>query len=288
MMINGEVISEPQWVTASNFEGGFAKVSNDEFDGFINSAGERVLEGTEEYERVRSSGDFQWKSSYTTSGGNWVGNRELMDRTGKVVHKGKYYDVNRFFDGLALVKIYKPAGSKYKYKYAAGYLDTDFNYAIEPQYGFAYSFKDGLAVVSDRNFDKWWVIDKSGEVVLDCEYIPLSGEISDGVLAVVTRQHLDDLNNDVYDVPAPTYHYSTDGNSFSYFTDPREFDDRTIWYKKIDTLWGYMDTEGNLIAEPQFVDAGPFKNGLAYFKTKEKEGYINKSGEIVWETERIK
>lgn len=49
-----------------------------------------------------------------------------------------------------------------------GYMDTDFNVAIRPQYSNAYPFSDGLAAVYDG--DKWGFIDKTGSYIIKPSY----------------------------------------------------------------------------------------------------------------------
>ena len=51
-------------------------------------------------------------------------------------------------------------------------------------------------------------------------------------------------------------------------------------------LWGYIDTEGNWIRDPEFADVEPFRLGLARvrldFGEDERFGYIDRSGRYVW------
>ena len=58
------------------------------------------------------------------------------------------------------------------------------------------------------------------------------------------------------------------------------------------TKWGYIDKQFKVKIPYQFSECGPFKGGLAYFKKKglscDVEGYINKKGEVVWQTTRSK
>ena len=52
--------------------------------------------------------------------------------------------------------------------------------------------------------------------------------------------------------------------------------------------WGYIDIHANLIIPYQFDECGSFWGALAYFRntgsTYDMEGYINKKGNIVWQT----
>ena len=54
--------------------------------------------------------------------------------------------------------------------------------------------------------------------------------------------------------------------------------------------WGFIDKKANVVIPYQFSDCGSFRGSLAYFKkwgsTYDLEGYINKQGEIVWQTKK--
>jgi len=56
--------------------------------------------------------------------------------------------------------------------------------------------------------------------------------------------------------------------------------------------WGFIDKKANVVIPYQFSDCGSFRGSLAYFKkwgsTYDLEGYINKQGEIVWQTKKKK
>ena len=56
--------------------------------------------------------------------------------------------------------------------------------------------------------------------------------------------------------------------------------------------WGFIDKKANVVIPYQFSDCGSFRGSLAYFKkwgsTYDIEGYINKQGEIVWQTKKKK
>lgn len=54
------------------------------------------------------------------------------------------------------------------------------------------------------------------------------------------------------------------------------------------TKWGYLNSEFKQSIDYLYDECGAFKNGLAYFKKQGRitsiEGYINKSGNIIWQT----
>ena len=58
---------------------------------------------------------------------------------------------------------------------------------------------------------------------------------------------------------------------------------RALFLIKQDYKWGYIDSIGNIVIQPQYDVAGDFHEGLARVKTPEtgKYGYINTQGEMV-------
>ena len=45
--------------------------------------------------------------------------------------------------------------------------------------------------------------------------------------------------------------------------------------------WGFIDTEGTIVINPQFDDAGPFSEGLAHVIIDSKGGFIDTKGQYV-------
>lgn len=51
---------------------------------------------------------------------------------------------------------------------------------------------------------------------------------------------------------------------------------------KMNTKWGFVDRNFKEVIPYKYDEVGMFINGLAYFKLGNIEGYINKSGKVVW------
>ena len=68
-----------------------------------------------------------------------------------------------------------------------GYLDSDGNITIQPQYLSVHDFREGLAAVRVQETGKWGFIDTSGTMVLDPRFSKEPGDFYCGV-AIVTRQ----------------------------------------------------------------------------------------------------
>lgn len=59
------------------------------------------------------------------------------------------------------------------------------------------------------------------------------------------------------------------------------------WEEQAVGRWEYIDQQGNVIIEPRFNEAWPFHEGLALVEVGGKLGYINKSGDMVIETNMV-
>lgn len=68
----------------------------------------------------------------------------------------------------------------------------------------------------------------------------------------------------------------------------KQYVDESSGYGLHSGNWGYIDKKANIVIPYQFSDCGSFRGALAYFKkwgsVYDIEGYINKQGEIVWQT----
>ena len=51
---------------------------------------------------------------------------------------------------------------------------------------------------------------------------------------------------------------------------------------KFNGLWGFIDKKGEFKIIPQYKDTKGFKDGLAYVKDDNYEGYIDQQGKFIW------
>jgi hypothetical protein len=221
---------------------------------------------------------------------------------GAFVIQPKFGFAGSFSDGLAPVRV-KPASVSSinpmlsKSISPVGYIDNSGVYIIEPKFDDAKGFSEGLAAV--------WMTDiLSGSSQL--RYIDTTGQV------VINPQEINPdyvMVNPVYGMKAPAGEFS-DGLC-------------AVWVAVYESIpgtemtvfsggkFGYMDTAGKIVIEPQFDYAGPFTNGLAMVqigpvqtglqltqaydsegrpvdlgmsKDQPKCGYIDEEGTFVWET----
>ena len=58
--------------------------------------------------------------------------------------------------------------------------------------------------------------------------------------------------------------------------------DENLIAVKFNGLWGFIDKKGEFKIIPQYKDTQGFKDGLAYVKDDNYEGYIDYQGKFVW------
>ena len=158
-----------------------------------------------------------------------------------------------------LVPILDNSNDKY------GYADTLGNVIIEPQYDFARSFSEGLAVVIKD--DKYGFIDKTGKVVVEPKY-DNAWLFSDGLAAVKKDGKYGFIDKTGKVVVEPQY------------DDVWEFSDGLARVVK-DGKYGFIDKTGKVVIGLQYDDAWEFSEGLARVRKDDRRGFIDKTGKVV-------
>jgi hypothetical protein len=164
----GEFVIEPQYVAAGPFSEGLAPVQLEDggLVGYIDEAGETVIEPLFE-----SAGSFGQGLApvVTIDGGGYI------DETGELVLGPYEWQVFEFTDdGLAL----------FSDGVLFGYLDTDGEVAIEPQFTMAASFFEGAAPAQAEGDELFGYIDTNGEWIVEPQFDD-AGTIIDGVAPVI-------------------------------------------------------------------------------------------------------
>jgi hypothetical protein len=237
----------------------------------------------------------------------------FIDSTGTIkiepAFESAYCD---FSEGLAPVD---PEGPPYRF----GYIDTSGEMVIEPQFASAGQFSEGMAEVGDRDQGdggKWGAIDTSGSLVVPMQYDspPL---FSEGLAAVKSDGdwYFIDKTGATALGPFSCAGNFSEGLAYVDWGDGRGFINKdgarvielpdgltcSGWPEKgfseglaaiqsqaRDTvLWGYIDTAGTLVIDPQYASAGAFSEGLAAAVTQvggeTRSGFIDKTGKWVIE-----
>lgn len=222
---------------------------------------------------------------------------EYINKSGKIVIKPTWEGVQPyggfpFSEGLAAVNYRLPDGRQ-----CGGYIDTSGKFVIKPVFKYTTPFSEGLAVVEDQNGKRGY-IDKIGKFVIqpqfDTAYPVRSGvaiTLNGGAVKISCLgpkgSHIDNIR------PVVKY-FDTSGKEMSrvdaekkgmmvgnslrltstVLTDKQSlFDDKSfdevhpfsdgMAAVQKNGLWGFIDSTGKLVIEPQFDRVEDFSDGLA-------------------------
>lgn len=155
-----------------------------------------------------------------------------------------------------------------------GLMDTEGNIVARCVYYFMLANKESELIcvatgstVNGFHYD-YGFINKSGEVIVPCEYDSVSYSFYEG-LAKVEKDG--------------KYGYiDTTGK----LVVPCEYDDLDFFYEGLarvekDGKWGYVDTTGTLVIPCEYDYVWSFGEGLAYMEKDDKCGYIDTTGTLV-------
>ena len=157
------------------------------------------------------------------------------------------------------------------------FIDKEGKIIINPQFSYATGFVDGVAKIKTTGDEiKVGYIDKEGKYKINASYI--AGTIFSEGLACVVEENSEPkyINTDgeiIFTLKqAETAYIFSEG--LALFS---EYDE-----KEETTKYGFVDKEGQVAINPQFLACRSFSEGFAAFKNKdEKWGYIDKEGKIV-------
>ena len=275
--------------------------NNEDKWGYINSEGKVIIDFIYDH-----AGFFVDGTAVVDLNGRYG----LIDLNGKTVKHPQYDYMGNFSEGLAHIAQYdsdtvshgfiKKNGTAFFRDYfnnntgdfhdglavfekdlSFGYVDTNGEIAIKPEYFMAYDFSEGLAAVADEN-DKLGFIDTNGNLV-----IPFSFEhnidgtylyqgFNNGLAAVCKDGKFGYINKNGEFIIKPEFDYAG------------RFNDG-LALVIVDGLYGYIDRNGKYAIEPQFAHASSFLNGFAFVRIPGKTDYeetggyalMNKTGDFI-------
>ena len=240
--IDGEELFSQSYFAASPIKDGYAyaiELGHYDFNAYlIDSSGNVVLElgdGFGEYLDSYTDGYSQYLLFYDNAGG--------------------------FSEGLltcssfASEEQYLSGGIETLY-----YLDTQGNKVITlsgEDYSFCYPFNEGLACVMDAKTQKYGFIDKTGELVIPCEY-DAHGSCKNGLIYVSKDGNYGYINSD-NEVVIP----------FEY--DEAFASGDGLMTVNVDGKYGLIDRGNNVVLPFEYDDLSVYTNGVAYAV---KDGYL--------------
>lgn len=270
---DGAVALSPRFAEGGQFSEGLAAVRmrSDAPWGFVDQTGEMIIEPrfaeaepfSEGLAAVREATDGPWG---------------FVDITGNLVIGLRFGSASSFSEGLARVS----AGV------LSGYVDMAGEWVITLERLEAVGgFSGGLALVYDREIDRYGYIDYQGDLSLGARFLE-AWDFSEGVAAV--RPATEDGGSGLYG------YIDKDGDWLiePQFADARPF---SLGLAAVQSAeggdWGYVDVTGAVSIESRWAEAGTFDGGLALVSLivgVDDEGasvygyaYIDLAGDIVWQ-----
>jgi len=201
----------------------------------------------------------------------------FMDRSGKTVISPQFDEASGFSEGLADVRV----GTKF------GYIDTKGTVVITPQFDYAGVFRYGRAAVKLCCGQYWDGSDvavgrigknRYGFIDRDGKYVGTPGFLwvaqsfdGDFALVRVADGRYGIMNRSGKVVMAGNVELVSVFAGFTAGLAPAATGGK----------WGYIDTAGKWVIDPQFESAGNFADGLAPVTVGGRTGYINEKGRFV-------
>ncbi|MEM9644517.1 MAG: WG repeat-containing protein [Planctomycetota bacterium] len=318
----GSVKIEPQFANASPFHEGLALVSvfgtsevdlvfDRTYDGFIDDSGKFAIPAEfpaffkkrEGHDSYRYS-NFEDGVAVVRDASSSDGLKGLIDRKGNLIAPMVYdYLGFSFSEGLC----------SFETRTELGYMDYHGKVVLQPD-GFLYGsgFSDGRAVITvrDDEGDKTLMIDRDGNVVVGPrEYTAISGiegglsrVVKDGEVGLIDRDGrafvpVGEYSQITEPDPGTTYIGEKNGVFYAIDSDaeptklpdfgaePVRYCGDLIWIRSDDDKDGFATPDGTIVVEPVFDDLSfSFDGELCKFSRGSEQGYVNRSGKIVWST----
>jgi hypothetical protein len=215
-----------------------------------------------------------------------------IDKTGKIVIPPQYANAERFFEGLAAVKI----GGKW------GFIDKTGTLVIPPKYNHTHAehFSEGLAPVHIGRNGNYGYIDKTGKLVIPHKYHnEYADHFSEGLAPVhvgrngnygyidKTGQMIFSLPRDYFPAWSPEpglqdyYSWGSGLGLKNYATHSGFSEGLAAVFAGSIGKCGYIDKTGQMVMPLQYDRANRFTEGLAAVMISGMWGYIDKTGKTV-------
>ena len=220
------------------------------------------------------------------SNGKWG----FIDTTGQLIIPTNYNSAYGFTEGVAAIKVDS----------LWGYIDKNNRWVIEPEFDSCLPYFENRAAVMRDN--QWGFIDKTGEVVIPFQYEKVKA-FSEGLAGVLDGdkwRFIDSNNNVVINMSFDKVilgFYNGEAHVFSGknllkinkigevilpYTDPLVFSEGLARMRGENGKFGYVDTTGEFVIQPQYFVTVEFSEGLAGVgKLHEPVGFIDTTGEII-------
>lgn len=191
-------------------------------------------------EFLRTHVDLRRKSDNSSEYYCW-----LLDENGNQIKDLNCDSPRKFSEGLAAFT----QTERFSKKSLAGYIDSNGELAIPPQFTSAADFSEGLAWVTTDSKENGY-INRKAERVIRRDDLYEGFPFSDGLAAVRVKMHADEIN-----------HEQSAG-------------------ARLPGKWGYIDRTGKLVIVPKYDQARSFHNGLATVRQGDNWFLIDRKGTV--------
>lgn len=218
-----------------------------------------------------------------------------IDEDGKIVIEPQFQEARDFSKGYACVK---RNGNQM-------FIDKTGNTVSAGWKNYGTEYSEGILQVQDEN-GKWGYVDTNGEIVLEPQW-DSSSEFHDGLAAAEKDGLYGYINTTGKFVIPPQWDYAGafDDSGLGYIVKNKErgyidengnivispqFDDcqgsfsEDLQAVSRNGKWGFIDKSGKFVIAPKYESAGNFVQGVAAVKIDGEWKYINKNEETVFES----
>ncbi len=181
----------------------------------------------------------------------------FMDKSGKITIPAQYTTTQNPHEGLILVR---SDNGEY------GFVNTQGQDVINPQFDGAMLFQEGLAAVKIGK--QWGYIDHKGSIVINPQFDAVQ-PFKNGLASVRQGSMWGAINKEGVFIINPQ------------FDDLGVFSKNGLAYFKQNGQYGYVDKKGKIVINPQFDYASDFYGDIAFVEFDQKCGAIDESGKYV-------
>lgn len=247
---NGKYVIQPVYENATSFSEGLACVKRYGLFGYIDKKGNTTIPF--EFDDAKS---FSEGFATVEMNGKWG----YIDTAGKIMIPCIYHSAKAFSNDRAIVEI-----SDKLLNWEYDIIDKTGNIISSQHYYLISNYSEGLAPVQITKHGKWGYIDKSGEIVIQCQYDEAFGfNLGLARVRIGTKLGFIDKSGAII-IPCQ---YTNLGN-FSEGLSVAEKEGK----------YGFIDREGTTIIPFKYEYANSFSEGLAYVIQTGKCTFINKTG----------
>ena len=192
----------------------------------------------------------------------------FIDKSGKIKIKAEYLNVSDFSEGLCFVS---KEVIKKGYKWI--FIDTLGNKAFDIKDNFPETgFSDGFARIS--SFDEHWFVNKNGINEFGKTWKDGHGEFKNGIAYISDKEFSDfyPINRKGERIDNKTYSrveiFNSRKNDSLEMKKIAEFKSNKFIPFQKNELWGFKDSQDNVVIKPQFYKVDKFNNGVCAVRIK--------------------